>query len=244
MLLKAVLFDLDDTLFDHQHCTRSALAALYEQQTAFHVISLKELERQHSERLEHYHLRLLSGEMTLDQARLARFTDLLRRYDEDVTQPVIEQTETLYRTTYAASGRVVPGAVALLERLRAEGLRIGVLTNHTVAEQTGKLNRLGLTDLIDSLVISEAEGIAKPDPRIFSRALDRLGCQADEAVMVGDSWSSDIEGAHAAGIRAIWLNRYQYTCPNPTLAFEIQALDPLESVVQLIMSDAPSRRTQ
>ena len=178
--------------------------------------------------------------MTLDEARLARFTDLLRRYDGDVSLTAIEQAETLYRTTYIASRRVVHGAVALLERLRAEGLRIAIVTNHTVDEQTSKLHRLGLAHLIDVLVISESEGIAKPDPRIFSRALYRLGCKADQAVMVGDSWSSDIEGAHAAGLCAIWLNRYQRTCPNPALAFEIQALEPLESVIDTILNSAKS----
>ena len=238
MLLKAVLFDLDDTLYDHQHSSRRALAALYGCFPVIQQVSQDEFAARHSERLEYYHLRLLSGEMTLDEARLARFTDLLRWYDADVSQAVIEQAESIYRTTYTASARVVPGAVALLERLCAEGLRIGVVTNHTVAEQTSKLNRLGLAHLIDVLVISEAESIAKPDPRIFSLALDRLGCKSVEAVMVGDSWSSDIEGAHAAGIRAIWLNRYQHTCPNPALAFEIQALEPLESVIDIVINSA------
>jgi putative hydrolase of the HAD superfamily len=102
----------------------------------------------------------------------------------------------------------------------------------------GKLDRLGLTDRFDVLAISEAEGIAKPDPRIFTATLERLGCSADETVMVGDSWSADVEGAHAAGLRAIWLNRYGRTCLNRALAFEIQAFEPLETVVYSIMNPA------
>ena len=49
--------------------------------------------------------------------------------------------------------------------------------------------------------------MAKPDPRIFAIALERLGCAAADAVMIGDSWPADIEGARAAGVRAIWFNR-------------------------------------
>ncbi|MEO8394857.1 MAG: HAD family hydrolase [Chloroflexota bacterium] len=225
MSLKAVLFDLDDTLYDHQYSSRSALAALYEQNPVFRQISLDELERQHSELLEAYHLRMLRGEMTLDEARATRFRDLLARHGGRTEPSDILATVTLYRETYLRSERLVPGALALLIHLRAEGLKIGLVTNNTVVEQTGKLSRLGLTPLIDVLVISEAEGIAKPDARMFSRALERLGCTADETIMVGDSWSADVAGANAAGIRAVWLNRYGRTCPDRTLASEVATLE-------------------
>jgi HAD superfamily hydrolase (TIGR01549 family) len=232
MTLKAVLFDLDDTLYDHQYGSRTALTALYDGYTCFQQTPFAELERQHSDLLEHYHLRVLSGEMTLDQARFARFSDLLACYAGESS--LVDEVWKRYRKTYLASEQLVSGAVALLERLREEGLKIGLVTNNTVAEQTGKLKRLGLESLIDVLVISEAAGFPKPDPRIFALALEQLGCAPDETIMIGDSWSADIAGARAAGIRAIWLNRSGHVCPDATLAAEIHALEPLETVIHLI----------
>ncbi len=224
MTLKTVLFDLDDTLYDHQHSSRSALAAIRAGAPCLQPFTLLELERQHSALLDVYHARVLSGELSLDVARLARFTDLLARFG--MSDPVeVGATVRLYRETYVRSERLLDGALALLERLRAAGLKIGLVTNNTIAEQMGKLERLGLLPLLDALAISEAVGFAKPDPRIFAAALERLGCAAGEAVMVGDSWSADVLGAQAAGIRAIWLNRYGRECPDAALAREITVLD-------------------
>lgn len=230
MSLKAVLFDLDDTLYDHQHGSRRALTELYERHACFQQQPFEALESQHSELLEHYHLGVLRGELTLDQARFARFSDLLARY-EAASVPV-EDLLVLYRQTYVASEQLVSGAVALLERLRAAGLKTGVVTNNVTVEQLGKLKRLGLEHLFDAVVISESAGFAKPDPRIFALALEQLGCTAADVVMVGDSWSADVQGAHAAGIRAIWLNRSGRACPDASLAQEITALEQLmESLI-------------
>lgn len=228
-MLKAVLFDLDDTLYDHQHGSRRALTALYERHACFQQQPFEALERQHSELLEHYHLGVLRGELTLDQARFTRFSDLLAHYDADAVS--VDDLLVLYRQTYLASEQVIPGAVALLERLRGVGLKTGLITNNVTVEQLGKLKRLGLEALFDVVVISESAGFAKPDPRIFALALAQLGCTADEVIMVGDSWSADVQGAHAAGIRAIWLNRSGRTCPDASLAQEIATLDALEAIL-------------
>lgn len=87
------------------------------------------------------------------------------------------------------------------------------------------------------LVVSEAVGVAKPDPAIFQTALQRLHCAASEVVMVGDSWPADILGATNLGVRAIWLNRHGQPCPDSTLAKEIHAFEPLDTVIAQLLSD-------
>ena len=79
-------------------------------------------------------------------------------------------------------------------------------------------------------------GVAKPAAQVFQVALSRLGGTPDQAVMIGDSWSSDILGATGLGIRAIWLNRYDRRCPDAGLATEIRSLEPVDDVVDLILS--------
>ncbi|MFL6113488.1 MAG: HAD-IA family hydrolase, partial [Catenulispora sp.] len=69
------------------------------------------------------------------------------------------------------------------------------------------LDGVGLLDLVDGVVASAVVGAAKPDGRIFAAALETAGCAAHEAVHVGDSTANDVEGARAAGIEALLLDR-------------------------------------
>jgi phosphoserine phosphatase len=101
----------------------------------------------------------------------------------------------------------LPDAVAALERVRAAGLRTAVVTNGMTDLQWLKLERAGLASYFDAFVASAAVGIGKPDARIFTVALERIGCAAGAAWMVGDSLRRDVAGAQAAGVRAVWLDR-------------------------------------
>ncbi|MGN6379007.1 MAG: HAD family hydrolase [Gaiellales bacterium] len=100
-----------------------------------------------------------------------------------------------------------PDAVPVLERVRAAGLRVAVVTNGMSDLQWLKLKQAGLTRYADAFVASSAAGIGKPHARIFELALERLGCTADGTSMVGDSLRRDIAGAQAAGLRAVWIDR-------------------------------------
>jgi len=90
--------------------------------------------------------------------------------------------------------------------LKARGLRLAVVSNFDV-RLVPICESLGIADLFETLVISSRVGFAKPDQRIFATALQRLGVTAAEAAHVGDSRREDIEGAHAAGMRGILVER-------------------------------------
>jgi putative hydrolase of the HAD superfamily len=94
------------------------------------------------------------------------------------------------------------GAAALLTRLRARGLRTGMVSNFD-HRLRGLLDALGLAAGLDTVVLPADAGAAKPDPRIFALALTRLGVAAAEAVYVGDDAEDDVAGAQRAGMRAI-----------------------------------------
>ena len=70
--------------------------------------------------------------------------------------------------------------------------------------QGGKIRHLGLASAFDTILISEAEGVKKPDPEIFRRAVARLGVSPADAVYIGDKPDTDVRGAKSAGLRAIW----------------------------------------
>ena len=205
--VRAVLCDLDDTLFDHTHASRCAVTALHGSVPEFGCWSIDELASRHRDCLEVMHQEVLAGRLSISAARIERFRRLLveaRMADADRVAPELART---YRSAYETGWQAVPGAAPLLAALKARGVRTAIVTNNVTEEQRLKLQFCRLADLVDELVTSEEVGVQKPDPRIFQVALERLGARADEAVMVGDAWATDIEGARAAGVRPIWLNR-------------------------------------
>ncbi|HET7171853.1 MAG TPA: HAD family hydrolase [Gaiellales bacterium] len=111
---------------------------------------------------------------------------------------------------------------------------LALVTNGASCLQREKLAGCGLTETdFDAVVISGDLGTAKPDAAIFAHALDRLGVTAADAVMVGDSFERDIRGAHAAGIRGIWLNRDgAQPAPEPNGHLEIAALTELAPLIR------------
>lgn len=99
-----------------------------------------------------------------------------------------------------------PDAAPALRELRRRGLRLVVLSNwdRSLPE---RLDEAGLLALVDETVASAEAGAAKPAPGAFEAALERAGVGAVEAVHVGDSLANDVEGARAAGVRAVLLER-------------------------------------
>jgi len=225
-----VLFDLDDTLFDHAGTARAALAATAAERPALHGVPLETLYQRYSELLEELHPLVMTGQLTYLAAREQRFARLLAPYE-----PAAEAADVAARhyAHYQQQRRPVAGALALLQRLRPT-CKIGIVTNNRTAEQQQKLRFLGLASLVDALITSEQVGVLKPDPAIYAVALARLGASPAETVMVGDNWTADVLGALAVGIRPVWLNRFGAARPLPHVA-ELASLEPMEEVLNLLV---------
>lgn len=233
MEVRAALFDLDDTLFDHRHCAREALAVVRASHEPLSGIDASALEALHAGILEVLHLEVLAGRMDLDAARVERFARLVREAGGEPDTDLATSMAAMYRQGYIDARRQVAGAEALLAALRPHA-RIVVVSNNLLNEQRAKIHHCGLEPLVDVLVVSEEVGISKPDPAIFTEALARAGCRAEEAVMVGDSWRNDVEGARAAGIRPVWFNPDRVPAPDPSVQV-ITALEPVPEVVAAIL---------
>jgi putative hydrolase of the HAD superfamily len=111
--------------------------------------------------------------------------------------------------------------------------RLALVTNGAACLQREKLEASGLGRHFDAVVVSAELGVGKPEPEIFEAALDRLGAAPGEAAMVGDTIDRDIAGATAAGLAAIWLNRAGRPAP-PEAAppVEIRGLSELPAAVE------------
>jgi putative hydrolase of the HAD superfamily len=109
-----------------------------------------------------------------------------------------------FATTRRARQRLLPGARELMAEL-ATSYKLALLTNGAPDLQREKIAASGLESFFQAIAVSGEHGIGKPKPEIFHRLLAELGVSADEAVMVGNSLERDIAGARNAGIRSIWI---------------------------------------
>ncbi|OUJ73032.1 HAD family hydrolase [Hymenobacter crusticola] len=229
----AILFDLDDTLFDHATTARATLAASTHQLPFAADIVLDELYNRYSEILEEMHPLVLAGHYSYLEARRLRFQRLLAPYGALTSDAAADEFAQFHYEHYRGLRQPITGALALLEALKPQ-YRIGIVTNNRTAEQEDKLHYLGMRHLVDALITSEEVGMPKPDPCIFQVAMQRLGAEPATTVMVGDNWTADVLGALAVGIRPVWLNRFGATRLLPDVE-EITSLEPLADVVQKIV---------
>ena len=121
----------------------------------------------------------------------------------------------------------MPGAHEVLAELRRRGLKLGVVTNGRTQMQSSVMERLALRPLVDDLLISEAAGLAKPDPACYALALARLGLSAGETLFVGDSPRNDVLGPQLAGMRAAHLPSSHPLSPDIVPDFALRTLREL-----------------
>jgi putative hydrolase of the HAD superfamily len=109
-----------------------------------------------------------------------------------------------YRAGFPSACSLFPDAAHTLSSLRTAGFKLGLITNGSVRMQSRKLKCLALESAFDTVLISDAEGVSKPGPEIFRRALERLDTTAGHAVFVGDHPEVDVAGARGAGMKSVW----------------------------------------
>lgn len=144
---------------------------------------------------------------------------------------LVEECEHSFRAHFGRLHRPFSDVEPALDRLAGKSL--GVLTNGASDLQRSKLQACGLEGRFVTVLISAELGIGKPDPRIFELALEEVGAQRDECVMVGDSLQRDIEGASKVGIPSLWLNRSAAVpADSKHAASRIQTLEDLPAMLE------------
>lgn len=196
---RAILFDLDDTLWPIAPVILEAEQILFAwlREHAPRVAQQFTIETLRQARLE---LLARRPEFQLDLGALRR-AGLIAAFEqagEDAAKVELAMTEF-----FAARNAVIPYDDVLPGLLRLKGrVRIGSVTNGNADLQT-----IGLARHFDASVSAPAFGIAKPDPRIFREACNLLGVAPQEALYVGDDLLLDVQAAQRAGLRAVWMNR-------------------------------------
>ncbi len=111
-----------------------------------------------------------------------------------------------YDTRFGDHNVIFPDSIKLLKELKGRGYIVGVITNGPSILQNHKMDTSGLRPYCDIVVVSGDVGVHKPDPALFIYAADKLGLKPEECVYVGDHPVNDIEGSLAAGMKAVRMN--------------------------------------
>lgn len=195
-----MLFDLDNTLTPRRACVE-AFAGLFAAEWGERLGPVGDGE--------------LRG-VFLDVDRMGynprRAADLLEQLDWR-SAPTAEEIEVHWQTRFPLAAMLREGVRELLGELRDCGVKLGCVTNGGVREQQAKLDHLELTGSFDAILISEAVGCKKPDPRIFEAALAEVGAAAGETWFVGDHPLNDVVGARRVGMEGVWVREDAYSWP-------------------------------
>jgi phosphoglycolate phosphatase len=206
MPARAVIFDLDGTLVDTapdlMNATNHVLSSMGRR-----AISMEEVR-----------CFVGHGARALIGKGLAATGGLPEGFD---IEPAYAEFVRFYSDNIAGGSTVFPGLLALLDRLAAEGIALGICTNKLEGLSVRLIEALGMSHYFGAIVGPDTIGIAKPDPRPYLEAVRRLGIRPNLSMMVGDS-ETDILTARAAGVPVLAVP-FGYT-PRPVSEFGPDAL--------------------
>jgi putative hydrolase of the HAD superfamily len=223
-MIKAITFDLDDTLWDVWPVVERAEQLLHDWLGARYP--------RIPERFTPLELRELCGEIAAARPEIAHDRTRLRK---DALQLAAMRTGHLEFDVEAAFAvfYVARNAVELFEEVRPALERLAQrYTLASLSNGNADLRLIGLDDVFSFSLNAIEVGAAKPDPLMFELACRRLGVQPEQVVHVGDDPEHDVRGAANAGLRTVWLNRSGRDWPGgPRADVEIGSLVELEAVL-------------
>lgn len=197
---RAVLYDLDGTLVDHEHAARAGV------ESWSRALGLPAGQWQRWLTIERrWFTAFENGEVSHLGQRVERCREFIGRPElsDDEALTLYEDYLAVYRSNWVA----YPDALPSLQTALGRGLTVGILTNGAEEMQRAKLERTGLW--LDGMIMCATVelGAPKPQPESYRAALSKVGASAGHTVMIGDSWENDVAGARRAGLHAVHLDR-------------------------------------
>lgn len=208
-MIKAVVFDVDNTLYSYD----DAHAAAWEALCAYakdHLDMDAESFRNCHKAAQKLVKERLGSECAALHNRQLRYQVLLEENHKPLHHAIA--MNDLYWETLIQAAKPVPGVMDCLQALKQAGYILGVGTNMTIDYQLKKLVSLQMLPLFDFIVSSEEVNVEKPHEKLFAYCAYKANVRPEECLFVGDSLSNDVYGASNAGMRSVWY------CPDAALA--------------------------
>jgi putative hydrolase of the HAD superfamily len=143
-----------------------------------------------------------------------------------------------FQDRFRDSAVMFPNTAEMLAVLRASGFPLGIVTNGSTDAQSGKIVACKLGGFVDTILISEQEGVRKPDPEIYIRAAQRLAVEPSECLFVGDNPRLDVSGSQAVGMTGVWL-RGHLPWPDDLTRPPDYTIEKIEEVSRIVCATPP-----
>ncbi len=226
MSYRFVLLDADNTLLDF---TRSECVALSECLIKRDIQPTDELIARYSEINDDFWKMLERGEVTREALRVERFAKLFREYGFSFDPAEMAED---YLVALSTKSYLMDGAFEFCKNIHGK-CRMFVITNGNTSVQKGRFDPCPLAPMFENCFISEEIGHSKPEKAYFDAVASMIpGFDAREAVVVGDSLSSDIQGGINAGIDTCWFNPKRKSVPRDLpVKYVVHSFDELEKII-------------
>ena len=204
---KAIFIDIDDTLLDYIPCCREAFDRALEAIAGYSSSVTDEDEL--------FDLFFSISGRLFSEAKhgLHTIAEVMDLYPAEFCEragfpsEAVDPFKHAFRAAWGNTHTLVPGAKEMLETLRSKGYRLFAASNSFGHLQRSRLEKAGILSYFEDTYISMDIGYDKPDIRFYHEALRRCGLQAHEVLMIGDSMTTDVLGAQAAGMDALFFDR-------------------------------------
>lgn len=227
-MIKTVLFDLDDTIFDFKMSEKVALTK------TFNDLGIK-IDEKIIALYSNYNIsqwkRLELGEISREEVKVNRYRLLFEHIGVDVSP---ERATALYEDYLAVGHYFIDGAVDMLESLYGR-YDMYLVSNGAKKVQDGRLASADISRYFKDIFISETVGAEKPSKAFFDYCFERIkNFECSSTVIIGDSLSSDIKGGINAGIRTIWFNPKHEKVQDIVPDYRISSLSDIKPLLEKI----------
>ncbi|WP_341784451.1 HAD family hydrolase [Lactococcus formosensis subsp. formosensis] len=204
-MINAIVFDVDDTIYDQQAPFRRAISKV------FPDFDMSDMNKAYI-RYRHYSdlgfPKVIAGEWDIEYFRFYRTNETLKvlGYPE-ISRATGDYFQEIYE--YELENITMLDEMRLtLDFLKKRNIPVGVITNGPTEHQLKKVRKLGLYDYVEPshVIVSQATGFQKPEKEIFNLAAQQFGMNPETTLYVGDSYDNDVMGGHNGGWKTMWFN--------------------------------------
>ncbi len=202
-MIKAIIFDIDDTLINHTLAIKQGCKDFYDKFIAEKGITLSEFQEIWKEEHDKYVEQYLKKDVTFQEQRILRLKGVFSRFGENISSAEAKEYFNYYLTAYENNWSLFSDVcLDLLNKYL-----LGIISDGDSGQQRQKLKDKSIIDYFDTVVISGDLGISKPDKRIFKKCLNDLDINSYEALYIGDNYKKDFIGAINSGLYAGLIDR-------------------------------------